>query len=128
VESVADFIPDQALDQGTGRGLAVVAWGSTAGTVYQAVKDSIAEGFEVSQIHIRYLNPLPKNLGDLLAGFDKVLVPELNNGQLATLLRDKLLIDVEQLNQVSGQPLKVSDLKTVIQGLAKRQIQEVQHG
>jgi 2-oxoglutarate ferredoxin oxidoreductase subunit alpha len=128
VESVADFIPDQALDQGTGRGVAVVAWGSTAGTVYQAVKDSIAEGYEVSQIHIRYLNPLPKNLGDLLAGFDKVLVPELNNGQLATLLRDKLLIDVEQLNQVSGQPLKVSDLKTVIQGLAKRQIQEVQHG
>jgi 2-oxoglutarate ferredoxin oxidoreductase subunit alpha len=124
VQSVADFIAPQNVEQGSESGLAVVAWGSTYGTVYQAVSESLKEGLSVAQIHLRHLNPLPANLGELLAGFDRVLVPELNDGQLATLLRDRLLIDVEQLNKVTGQPLTVNELKDRIQTLAPRQIRE----
>lgn len=115
VASVADYLPDQGVEQGETTGtVAVVAWGSTYGTVFQAVKRAIAAGMSVSQVHIRHIAPLPKNLGELLAGFDKVLVPELNSGQLATLLRDKLLLNVVQLNKISGQPLHVSELTDAI--------------
>jgi 2-oxoglutarate ferredoxin oxidoreductase subunit alpha len=124
VESVADFIPDQTIDNGVDHGLAVVGWGSTYGTVAQAVREALNEGLNVGHVHIRHLNPLPKNLGELLARFDRVLVPELNDGQLATLLRDKLLLDVTQLNKVTGQPLTVSEVKAQIQALAPRNIRE----
>lgn len=118
VASVADYIPDQRIEQGSGKGgVAVLAWGSTYGTVFQSVKRAIADGANVSQIHLRHINPLPKNLGELLSGFDAVLVPELNSGQLATLIRDKLLLDVHQLNKVSGQPLHVSELRAAIDAL-----------
>ena len=118
VASVANFIPDQTVAQGSGKGgIAVVAWGSTYGTVFQTVKRAIADGLNVSQIHLRHINPLPSNLGELLAGFDAVLVPELNTGQLATLLRDKLLLDVRQLNKVSGQPLQIGELRASIEAL-----------
>ncbi len=125
VESVANFIPAQTVDQGTTSGLAVVAWGSTYGAVYQAVKDSLQDGLAVAHIHLRYISPLPNNLRDLLAKYDNILVPELNTGQLATLLRDKLLVDIEQLNKVSGQPLTVAEVKNAIAQLAKPRMQEV---
>ncbi|NIP13570.1 MAG: 2-oxoacid:acceptor oxidoreductase subunit alpha [Pseudomonadales bacterium] len=124
VASVASFIPDQKLDSGTDAGLAVVAWGSTYGTIYQAVRESVAEGLAVGHIHLRHLNPLPANLATLLAQYDEILVPELNNGQLATLLRDKLLLHVEHLNQVSGQPFTVADVKRAIARYAPKRIQE----
>jgi len=124
VASVANFIPEQTIDSGTAAGLAVVAWGSTYGTIYQAVKECIREGLAVGHIHLRHLNPLPHNLGKLLSEFDTVLVPELNNGQLATLLRDKLLIAVEQLNQVTGQPLAVQNVKQAIAKLAPKRIKQ----
>ena len=114
VAKVADHLPEQAIEQGVPGGLAVVAWGSTFGAVYQAVKESLGDGLAVAQIHLRHLNPLPANLGELLAGFEAVLVPELNNGQLATLLRDRLLVEVAQLNQVSGQPFPVAAVKAAI--------------
>jgi 2-oxoglutarate ferredoxin oxidoreductase subunit alpha len=101
-----------------------VAWGSTYGTVTQAVREALDQGLSVGHVHIRYINPLPKNLGTLLAGFDRVLVPELNTGQLATLLRDKLLLDVVQLNKVTGQPLTVSEVKAQILALAPSNIRE----
>ncbi len=118
VQSVANFIEDQAIDQGLGEGLAVVAWGSTYGTIYQAVREALAEGLSVGHIHLRHINPLPENLGELLSNYERVLVPELNDGQLATLLRDRLLIDVVQLNKVTGQPLTVSEVKQQIRQLA----------
>ncbi|MGE0621154.1 MAG: 2-oxoacid:acceptor oxidoreductase subunit alpha [Pseudomonadales bacterium] len=124
VRSVADFIPEQTIDQGTDKGLAVVAWGSTYGTICQAVRECLAEGIAVGHVHIRHINPLPKNLGRLLAGFERILVPELNDGQLATLLRDRLLVEVVQLNKVTGQPLTVSDLKAKFRSLAKPYIRE----
>ena len=116
VAKVADFMAPQTVEQGSSSGTAVVAWGSTYGSVYQAVKASLADGAEVGQIHIRNINPLPPNLAELLAQYDRVLVPELNNGQLATLLRDKLEIQVEQLNKVTGQPLTVHEIVDAIAG------------
>jgi 2-oxoglutarate ferredoxin oxidoreductase subunit alpha len=125
VKSVAKFIPEQTLEQGLTGGLAVVAWGSTYGTVYQAVKEALAEGLNLAQIHLRHINPLAPNLGKLLAEFDNVLVPELNNGQLATLLRDRLGVHVDQLNKVTGQPLTVTEVKSRIRTLAGQRLHEV---
>jgi 2-oxoglutarate ferredoxin oxidoreductase subunit alpha len=77
-----------------------------------------AEGLEVSQIHVRHIWPLPSNMEELLSGFDHVMVPEMNNGQFATILRDQFLIDTFNVNQVNGQPFKVSDLVARIKELA----------
>ncbi|MEZ5557823.1 MAG: 2-oxoacid:acceptor oxidoreductase subunit alpha [Pseudomonadales bacterium] len=123
--SVADFIPEQTLELGSPGGVAVVAWGGTYGSVYQAVKQCLDAGLPVAHIHLRHLNPLPKNLGDLLTRFDTVLVPELNTGQLATVLRDKLLVAVEQFNKVTGQPFQVGELVQAIRAHCKPRIQEV---
>lgn len=115
VGAVADFIPDQRVEQGPQKGpLAVVGWGSTHGAIHRAVSVAREEGLDVAQIHLRWLNPLPKNLADLLAGYDRILLPEMNMGQCATLLRDKLGIDIVQLNKVSGQPFKVAELVEAI--------------
>ena len=117
VASVAKFIPDQEIEVGPREGaLAVVGWGSTYGALYQAVR-AIPAHERVSHIHIRYLSPLPANLGELLAGFDRILVPEMNMGQLATLLRDKLGVETAQLNKVTGQPFLVSELVQKIRSL-----------
>ena len=125
IEKIAGFLPDQRIDQGVPGGLAVVGWGSTYGTIYQAVRECLREGLAVAHIHLRHLSPLPPNLGELLAGFDKILVPELNTGQLATVLRDRLLANVAQLNQVTGQPFQVADVKAAIAKLAVPRIREV---
>jgi 2-oxoglutarate/2-oxoacid ferredoxin oxidoreductase subunit alpha len=115
VASVADFIPDQTVEQGPEKGaLAVVGWGSTHGPIWRAVNQANEMGMNVAQIHLRWLNPLPKNLGELLAGYDRILLPEMNFGQCATLLRDKLGLDVVQLNKVSGQPFKIAEILAAI--------------
>lgn len=128
VEKAADHLPEQEAEQGAAGGLAVVAWGSTYGAVRQAVKECLAEGLAVAQIHLRHLNPLPPNLGDLLAAYDKVLVPELNTGQLAALLRDRLLLDPAQLNKVSGQPWRVAEIKAAITEQAPPRLRQAAHG
>ena len=112
---IAEDIPEQAVSAGaeTGR-LAVVGWGSTFGAIEQAVRRSRAAGLDVSHIHIRHIWPLPRNLADLLNGFDNILVPEMNNGQLVTLLRSEYLVPAEGFNQVNGLPFKVSDLERAI--------------
>ena len=121
VARIARFIPPQQIDQGVEGGLAIVAWGSTYGTVYQAVAESLAEGFAVAHIHLRHIHPLPANLAELLGRFDRILVPELNTGQLATVLRDRLLADVVQYNKVTGQPLTVTEIRAQIAKLAPAQ-------
>jgi len=131
VARVADFIPAQELETGTPGGLAVVAWGSTYGSVHRAVREALGEGRRVAHIHLRHIFPLPENLGELLAGYDEILVPELNTGQLATLLRDQLLLDVRQLNKVSGQPFLVAELKAAIAERTQANVatlEEVKHG
>jgi 2-oxoglutarate ferredoxin oxidoreductase subunit alpha len=117
VAAVAKFIPPQGVELGPEQGaLAVVGWGSTYGAIYQAVR-AIPSHERVSHIHIRYLSPLPENLGDLLRGFDRILVPEMNMGQLATLLRDKVGVETIQFNKVTGQPFLISELVQKIRSL-----------
>lgn len=112
---IAKDIPQQDVAQGEKTGkLAVIGWGSTYGPIYRAVEAAIEEGLSVSQIHVRHIWPLPQNLGELLAGFDRVLIPEMNTGQFATVLRDQYLVDAERFNQVNGQPFKVRDLLDAI--------------
>jgi 2-oxoglutarate/2-oxoacid ferredoxin oxidoreductase subunit alpha len=111
IAAIGADIPAQEVAQGESTGkLAVVGWGSTYGPIYRAVESARADGLDVSHIHVRHIWPLPENLGELLAGFDKVLMPEMNTGQFSTILRDQFLIDVIKFNQVNGQPFKVSDL------------------
>ncbi len=115
INGIANDIPLQAVNEGTDKGkMAVVGWGSTYGPIDRAVSALRNEGMEVSHIHLRHIWPLPGNLGDLLNGFEQVLVPELNTGQLVTLLRSKYLIDAQSLAKVSGQPFKISEIETVI--------------
>ena len=115
VAGIAADIPKQKTEGGEQSGaLAVIGWGSTYGPIYHAVKQARAEGCAVSHIHLRHLNPLPRNLGELLDGFDRILIPEMNTGQLMTLLRDRLLIDATPLSKVSGQPFKISEILDAI--------------
>ena len=115
INGIADDIPLQTVEEGDGKGeLAVVGWGSTYGPINRAVSALRDEGKKVSHIHIRHIWPLPKNLGDLLEGFDQVLVPELNKGQLSTLLRSQYLTDAQTLSKVSGQPFKISEIEAAI--------------
>jgi 2-oxoglutarate/2-oxoacid ferredoxin oxidoreductase subunit alpha len=108
-------VPDQAVEVGENRGrLAVVGWGSTYGPIHQAVLRARRRGWDVSHIHVRHIWPLPANLGELLRGFEKVLVPEMNTGQFKTVLRDQYLVDAQPLTKVSGQPFQIAELEAAI--------------
>ncbi len=110
VKRIASDIPDLKVDGEEKGDLLVLGWGSTYGSIKDAVNKARKSGLKVSQAHLRYLNPMPKNTGEVLKNFKKVLVPEINLGQLALLLRSEFLIPVEQLNLVRGLPLKVNDI------------------
>ncbi len=115
VAGIANDIPLQQVALGASKGrLAVVGWGSTFGPIHQGVKQARAEGLDVSHIHIRYMNPFPRNLGDLLKGFSTVIVPEMNNGQLVTILRSTFLVPAEGVNKVNGKPFKSSEIVDAI--------------
>jgi len=115
VEKIANVIPLQTIDNGTPKGkLLVLGWGSTYGAIKTAVRDLREEGYDVSHAHLTYLNPFPKNLGELIYNFERVLIPELNTGQLSRLIRDKFLVPVVQFNKVQGMPFTVSELKEKI--------------
>ncbi len=108
-------VPDQEVCLGETSGtLAVVGWGSTYGPIHQAVRRAIAKGCKVSHIHVRHIWPMPANLGDLLRGFDNVLVPEMNTGQFKTVLRDQFLVDAKPLSKTSGQPFAIAELEAAI--------------
>lgn len=113
--NIANDLPLQSTETGNESGkLAVVGWGSTYGAIEQAVRRARKDGLDVSHIHIRHIWPLPRNLGDLLRGFDKVIVPEMNTGQLITLLRSEYLVPAQGLNKISGQPFKISEILDAI--------------
>ena len=110
-------VPDQEVCLGETSGkLAVVGWGSTYGPIHQAVGRARRKGLDVSHIHVRHISPMPANLGDLLRGFDKVLVPEMNTGQFKTVLRDQFLVDAQPLTKTSGQPFTIAELEAAIEG------------
>jgi 2-oxoglutarate ferredoxin oxidoreductase subunit alpha len=109
-------VPDQQVELGEAGGrLAVVGWGSTFGPIHQAVRRARRAGHDVSHIHIRHIWPMPANLGDLLKGYDQILVPEMNTGQLKTVLRDQFLVDAKPLNKVSGQPFRIAEIEAAIE-------------
>jgi 2-oxoglutarate ferredoxin oxidoreductase subunit alpha len=118
IAGIARDIPLQDVALGDDKGaLAVVGWGSTFGSIYQAVKIARDEGQDVSHIHIRYLSPFPRNLGELLKRYERVLVPEMNNGQLVKLLRAEYLIPAESLGRVTGKPFRVTEIAQAIRKL-----------
>lgn len=112
VDNVSKHIPKQELDSGPERGdLLVIGWGSTYGAIKTAVGQLQEEGKKVAHAHIKYINPFPQNLGDLLKNYNKVLVAEMNNGQLIKILRDKYMIDAIALNKIQGQPFNTEEIK-----------------
>jgi len=110
IARVASEIPPLTPEGAPGGDLLVVGWGSTYGAIEQAVEQVNAGGAAVGHLHLRFLNPLPADLGDLLRRYRRVLVPELNLGQLARLIRDQCLVDVRQLNKVQGRPFSVAEV------------------
>jgi 2-oxoglutarate ferredoxin oxidoreductase subunit alpha len=117
IDGIANDIPEQDVCLGgPGEKLAVVGWGSTFGPIHQAVRRARGKGASVAHIHIRHIWPLPRNLGDLLKTYDRILVPEMNTGQLKTVLRDQFLVDAKPLNKVSGQPFKIAEIEAAIEG------------
>ena len=116
VLGVADSCPDQEVCLGEAGGkLAVVGWGSTFGPIHQAVRRARERGHDVSHIHIRHIWPLPNNLGELLKSYERIIVPEMNKGQLKTLLRDQYLVDARPVTKVSGQPFKIAEIEAAIE-------------
>lgn len=111
VEKIADYIPEQQIDNGPEKGkVLVLGWGSTYGAIKSAVVELMKEGVEVSHVHLRYIRPFPKNLGAILKNFDNVLIPELNNGQLIKIIRDKYLVDARGYNKIKGIPFTKAEL------------------
>ncbi|MGH7531308.1 MAG: 2-oxoacid:acceptor oxidoreductase subunit alpha [Gemmatimonadales bacterium] len=118
IAGIARDVPLQTPTLGDDHGaLAVVGWGSTFGPIHQAVKIARDEGRDVAHIHVRYLSPFPRNLGDLLKRYDKVLVPEMNNGQLVKLLRAEYLVPAEGLSKVTGKPFRVTEIAQKIRAI-----------
>lgn len=118
VERIADYIPLQTIESGPSKGkVLVVGWGSTYGSIESAVNHLLADGYEVAHAHIRYLKPFPKNLGEILFSYDKVLVPEINNGQLVKVLRDKYMIPAIPYNKIKGTPITSGELIEAIMEL-----------
>jgi 2-oxoglutarate ferredoxin oxidoreductase subunit alpha len=120
VERVADDIPAAKLDgQEFDDGMLVVSWGSTYGATTSAVRRAQKMGLRVSHLHLRYLNPLPKNFDALLQRYDRVLVPEINLGQLAFILQGRFLKRIDRLNKVQGQPFMASEILDKIREIAE---------
>jgi 2-oxoglutarate/2-oxoacid ferredoxin oxidoreductase subunit alpha len=114
VAGIAEFIPEQAVEGPDSGEMLVVSWGGTYGTVRTAVRQVLSEGQQVAHCHLRYLNPFPRNLEAILRNYKKILVPELNRGQLRFLLRNQFLIDAKGLNKIQGKPFLVSEVADAI--------------
>ncbi len=111
IDKIADFIPVQRLDSGpeTGKVL-ILGWGSTYGAIKTAVSDLLDEGYTVSHAHLRYMRPFPRGLGEILKNFETILVPEINNGQLVRIIRDKFLVDAKPYNKIKGTPITKTEI------------------
>lgn len=119
VANIANDIPQLEIDGEEDAEILVLGWGSTFGSIHAAARRSRLEGHKVACLHLRYLNPLPNNLGDLLRSYDKILIPELNTGQLLKVIRSEFLIDVTGLNKVAAEPFKVSEITEKILEMVK---------
>lgn len=118
VANIANDVPELQVFGATGPGkLLVLGWGSTHGAIRQAVESLRAEGQDVSHAHLRYLNPFPRNLEAVLRRFDQVLIPEMNMGQLETIIRARFLIPTHGFHKVQGKPFRVDELVAKMRGL-----------
>ncbi|MCO6495477.1 MAG: 2-oxoacid:acceptor oxidoreductase subunit alpha [Bacteroidetes bacterium] len=121
VEKIVDFIPELKIVNGDEKGkLLVLGWGSTLGAITTAITDAHKAGIQVSQAHLRYLNPFPRNLEMVLNSFENILVPELNSGQLAFILKSNFNANIIQLNKVKGKPFLAREIL--------EKITEINHG
>lgn len=112
VEMITDYIPEQTLDSGSlNSKVLVVGWGSTYGAIKTAIKSLESKGEDIAHMHIKYIQPMPRKLGEILKSFDKILVPEMNNGQLVKLIRDRYLVDAKPLNKIKGVPFEAKEIE-----------------
>ncbi|MBK8471257.1 MAG: 2-oxoacid:acceptor oxidoreductase subunit alpha [Sphingobacteriales bacterium] len=112
IAGIADDIAPQTLTEGVENGdLLILGWGSTYGAIRSAVRDLIAEGHSVAHAHLRHLRPLPRNLGDLLRQYRRVLIPEINNGQLVKVIREQYLLPAVPFNKIQGLPITSAEIK-----------------
>ncbi|HEY1045886.1 MAG TPA: 2-oxoglutarate ferredoxin oxidoreductase subunit alpha, partial [Bacteroidia bacterium] len=118
VENVALSLPEQDFTAGDKNSKTlIIGWGSTFGSISTAVSELRADGLDIAQIHLKYLNPLPSNLADIVNSFDQIFVAELNNGQLIKIIRDKFVKNAIGINKIQGQPFQVAEIKQhILQG------------
>ena len=120
IDGIANDIPPLEVDDPSGEArILVLGWGSTYGPIGAAVQRLRRDGAKLAHAHLRYLNPFPANTGDVLRGYDKVVLPEMNLGQLSMLLRAKYLVDIIGYNQVRGLPFKATEIVEMLEGVIK---------
>jgi 2-oxoglutarate ferredoxin oxidoreductase subunit alpha len=120
VKNIENYIPLAEVDGDPEGELLIIGWGSTYGAITSARERLATKGYKVSRLHLKYINPFPKNLGDVLKRFKKILIPELNLGQLRAIIRAEYLVDAIGLNKVQGLPFKASEIeKKVIELLTE---------
>jgi 2-oxoglutarate ferredoxin oxidoreductase subunit alpha len=118
IEKVAEHIPLQKIKNGKQEGdILILSWGSTYGVIKTAVNRCLEENISVGHAHLRYLNPLPKNLGEIISRFERVAIPEMNNGQLIKIIRDKYLVDAKGINKIKGIPFTTGEIYEAIKNL-----------
>jgi 2-oxoglutarate/2-oxoacid ferredoxin oxidoreductase subunit alpha len=119
IANIANDIPDVEVDDPDGSKLLVLGWGSTWGVAQQAVRQARENGHEVAHAHLVHLCPFPKNLGEVLARYDRVLVPEMNLGQLSRLVRAEYLVDARSLTKVQGLPFRAAEVQAAIEEMVQ---------
>jgi len=120
INQIADSIPLQTIDNGPKSGdLLVLGWGSSYGAIKTAVEQAIEQGYSVAHAHLRYIHPFPKNLEEILGNYKKILIPELNNGQLIHIIRDTFLIAPEGFTKIQGVPFNEMEILIKITDIIK---------
>ena len=114
VDVISNFIPNVEVHGPSSGKLLVIGWGGTYGSITSAITKAHQEDLSVSQIHLNYINPFPSNLGELLLKFDKILIPELNMGQLLSVIRSKYLVDAKGYNSIKGKPFSSNEILEAI--------------
>lgn len=115
IDKISEFIPKLEFDSGNENSkLLVIGWGSTYGSIKTGIDELIVQGIDIAHLHLRYLNPFPENLEELIRKFDKVLIPEINNGQLIKIIRDRFLIPAIGFNKIQGLPFTSTEIKNKI--------------
>ncbi|MDX1740177.1 MAG: 2-oxoglutarate ferredoxin oxidoreductase subunit alpha, partial [Rhodothermales bacterium] len=118
VDRVAMLMPPTTIHGDPSGKVLVIGWGSTRGAIEAAVSEARAEGMEVGSVHLRYLNPLPPDLGEVMSHFDHVIVPEINDGQLVMVLRARYLLPLQSLTKMKGLPFKAGEILEAIRNAA----------